>query len=213
VIYQSINEAVFGLIPPGTRSLLDVGCGGGVFGETVKRAIPSCSVTGVTFSEAEALECRKRLDRVEVADLNSFEPGALGRFDCIVCSHVLEHLHDPKFVLARLRGCLNPGGSVVVALPNVLFWKQRLQFLKGQFRYTEGGLMDETHLRFSDWSTAAALVTEAGFEITRRDADGNVPFASLLGRTIGGAANRRGLSWFPGLFGFQFVLLGRPRIS
>ena len=73
--------------------------------------------------------------------------------------------------------------------------------------------MDDTHLRFFDWSTAAALLTEAGFEITRRDADGNVPFSSLLGQTIGGAANRWGLSLFPGLFGFQFALLGRPRAS
>ena len=213
MIYQSINEAVFRLIPPSTRSLLDVGCGGGIFGEAVKRGLPGCQVTGVTYSEAEAVECRKRLDSVAVADLNTFDPDTLGRFDCIVCSHVLEHLHDPRVVLARLRGCLHPDGSIVVALPNVLFWKQRLQFLQGQFRYTQGGLMDDTHLRFFDWSTAAELMSGAGFEIIRRDADGNVPFSSLLGRTIGGVANRRGLSWFPGLFGFQFVMLGRPRSS
>jgi 2-polyprenyl-3-methyl-5-hydroxy-6-metoxy-1,4-benzoquinol methylase len=213
MIYQSINESVLRQIPEGTRSLLDVGCGGGVFGEAVKRAIPGCSVTGLTYSDAEAAECRKRLDRVEVADLDTFDPSGLGQFDCIVCSHVLEHLRQPDVVLVRLRGCLSQNGSVVVALPNVLFWKQRLEFLRGRFRYTEGGLMDDTHLRFFDWASTAALVTEAGFDITRRHADGNVPLSSLLGRTVGGAANRLGLSWFPGFFGFQFVLLVRPRTS
>lgn len=175
--------------------------------------MPNCSVTGITHSEAEAVECRKRLDHVEVANLDIFDPSLLGRFDFIVCSHVLEHLHDPRKLLTRLRGCLNPEGGVVIALPNVLFWKQRLQFLRGRFRYTEGGLMDDTHLRFFDWSTAAELMSESGFEIKQRHADGNVPFTGLLGRTIGGGANRLGLLWFPGFFGFQFVLLGRLRTA
>jgi len=97
MIYQSINQAVFERIPTGTRSLLDVGCGGGVFGAAVKSA-GSCEVVGVTYSEAEAEQARQRIDRV-------------------VCSHVLEHLHDPHQVLSRLHACLAPGGTLLVACP------------------------------------------------------------------------------------------------
>jgi SAM-dependent methyltransferase len=205
MIYQSINQAVFERIPPGARSLLDVGCGGGLFGAAVKTA-RAFTVVGVTYSEAEAVQARQRLDRVEVADLNDFEPAGLGSFDCIVCSHVLEHLHDPQQVLSRIRACLAPGGVLVVALPNVLFWKQRLEFVRGRFRYTEGGLMDRTHCRFFDWGSADQLVRDAGFEVIERVADGVFPLSRLLGPILAARINRAALRRFPGLFGVQFVL-------
>lgn len=205
MIYQSVNQAVFCRIPAGTRTLLDIGCGGGVFGAAVKAAMP-CAVVGVTYSEGEAQQARQRLDRVEVADLNTADLAALGEFDCIVCSHVLEHLLDPQRVLERLRNCLKPGGSLLLALPNVLFWKQRLQFLRGRFRYTEGGLMDRTHVRFFDWDSAEALVRDAGFIVLERCADGGLPLSGRFGPALARAIDRRALARFPGLFGFQFVL-------
>ena len=205
MIYQSINPAVFQRVPPATRRLLDIGCGGGVFGAAVKQALP-CSVVGVTYSEAEADQARGQLDQVMVADLNGYDPAPLGEFDCIVCSHVLEHLHAPQQVLSRLRGCLAPGGRLVVALPNVLFWKQRLQFMAGRFRYTEGGLMDRTHVRFFDWHSAEQLVRDAGLTVVERSADGSFPLSRLLGSTLSAAIDRWMLRRFPGLFGFQFVL-------
>jgi len=205
MIYQSVNAAVFRRIPAGTRSLLDIGCGGGVFGTAVKAAMP-CTVTGVTYSEAEALQARQGLDHVIVADLNGFDPSPLGQFDCIVCSHVLEHLTAPQEVLARLRACLKPGGRLVVALPNVLFWKQRLQFMAGRFQYSEGGLMDRTHVRFFDWDSAEQLVRDAGFAVAERSADGSLPLSRHLGAKLAAWIDRWALARLPGLFGFQFVL-------
>ena len=204
MIYQSINQAVFRHVPAGTRTLLDIGCGGGVFGAAVKAAMP-CRVVGVTYSEAEAHQARQRIDQVEVADLNGYEPGALGKFDCIVCSHVLEHLLHPGQVLARLRACLQPGGSLIVALPNVLFWKQRLEFLLGRFEYTEGGLMDRTHVRFFDWDSAQRLIRDAGFVVRESSADGCVPLSRRFGATLSKSIDRTGLARLPGVFGFQFV--------
>lgn len=209
MIYQSINRSVLQRIPAGARSLLDIGCGGGAFGAAVKAQMP-CVVVGVTYSEAEAAQARLALDRVEVADLNHFEPASLGEFDCIVCSHVLEHLLAPQQVLMRLRRCLKPGGTLLVALPNVLFWKQRLQFLRGRFRYTEGGLMDSTHVRFFDWHSAEALLRDAGLSIAERAADGSFPWSARLGPVLSRTIDRWALTRYPGLFGFQFVLRCEP---
>ena len=207
MIYQSVNQAVFRRIPSTTRRLLDIGCGGGVFGAAVKEMLP-CTVVGVTYSEDEAQQARQRIDWVEVADLNHFDPATLGWFDCIVCSHVLEHLADPQQVLSRLRHCLAPGGTLLVALPNVLFWKQRLQFLRGRFRYTEGGLMDRTHLRFFDGHSAASLVRASGFDVRECSADGIFPLSRVLGQTCSSWVNRRALSLWPGVFGVQFLMVG-----
>lgn len=204
MVYQSVNNAVLQRIPAHARSLLDIGCGGGVFGAAVKSA-RRCAVVGVTYSEAEAVQARTRLDHVEVADLNVLDPATLGRHDCIVCSHVLEHLYMPQQLLRGLRACLKPGGALLVALPNVLFWKQRLQFLRGRFRYTEGGLMDRTHYRFYDWQSAQDLVTDAGYVLTERTADGVFPLSRVFGRAAANAINRRALISMPSLLGVQFI--------
>ena len=76
MIYQSINQAVFERIPKGTRSLLDVGCGGGVFGAAVKAARP-CEVVGVTYSEAEAVQARQRLNQRQQRRNDALPPRAV----------------------------------------------------------------------------------------------------------------------------------------
>jgi SAM-dependent methyltransferase len=205
LIYQSVNLPVLRRIPAGARRLLDVGCGGGVFGAAAK-AERGCEVVGITYSEAEAAQARERLDRVEVADLDDYDPRTLGRFDCIVCSHVLEHLRQPEVLLARLRDCLAQGGILLVALPNALFWKQRLAFLRGRFRYTDGGLMDRTHVRFFDWDSADELLRQSGYRVLERQADGGFPGSRHLGGGLAPRLDGRALASWPGLFGFQFVL-------
>jgi SAM-dependent methyltransferase len=205
LIYQSVNPAVLAGVPWRAKRILDIGCGAGSLGQALKMR-QDCWVTGVTFSAAEARLAQQQLNQVVQADLNHFEPAELGQFDCIVCSHVLEHLVEPEQLLRRLQRCLAPQGSLLVALPNVMFWRQRLQFLLGRFRYTEGGLMDQTHLRFFDWHSAQQLLTRSGFALQSRLADGGVPFARLLGPQASQRLNRKALDHWPGLFGFQFVL-------
>ena len=42
-----------------------------------------------------------------------------GRFDVITMYHALEHVEDPVGILARLRGWLVDGGTLLVEVPNV----------------------------------------------------------------------------------------------
>ena len=207
MIYGAVNLAVAARVPESARRVLDLGCGTGALGAHLKRR-PGREVVGVTFSEEEAREARTRLDEALVCDLNDFDPTGLGRFDCVVCSHVLEHLTRPEELLRRLRACLSEGGVLVVALPNVLHWRQRLVFLRGRFEYTDGGLMDRTHYRFYDWRTARALLADSGYALTAGEADGGFPlsrFVPLCGRALDRAALRLG----PGVFGVQFIMVSR----
>lgn len=210
-VYQSVNPAVLQRVPRAARRLLDVGCGGGAFGAAVK-AQQRCSVVGLTHSQAEASTAARALDEVRVVDLEHYalpaDTGGQGgqRYDCIVCSHVLEHLAQPQRLLRVLKHELAPGGTLIVALPNALFWRQRMQFVRGRFRYTDGGLMDRTHLRFFDWETAAELVSGAGFMLHERHADGGFPLSRRLGRALGSRLDDFARRRHPGLFGSQFVI-------
>lgn len=212
LVYGAVNEAVLRAVPLEARRILDLGCGDGALGAALKARQP-CKVTGVTSSEEEAVPARKALDRVVVADLDVWDPQGTDH-DLCIASHVLEHLVRPGELLSRLRNATRTRADfrLVVALPNVLFYRERWRLLRGSFRYTRGGILDDTHVRFFDWKTAQELVTGSGFELVSATADGIFPqpilrwlgsrgLASLLDR----AASR---SW-PGLFGHQFVITAK----
>jgi SAM-dependent methyltransferase len=197
------------------KSVLDIGCGDGALGAALKRRL-SCAVTGVTASEEESRRARAVLDGVVQADVEAVSLASLGTFDVVVCSHILEHLRDPRSVLNRLRSNLTRNGMLVVALPNPLVWQQRLAFLRGQFRYTEGGIMDSTHLKFFDWATASELVQTAGYQILDAVAEGGFPGSRHLPAAMGKVAHgldRAALKAYPGLFGVQFIIVARPLVA
>lgn len=205
MIYEAFNEAVLARVPKTTKRVLDLGCGSGALGRTLKEQI-DCEVTGVTHSESEAALAAQHLDEVLVRDLNDFALVGTRRFDCVICSHVLEHLYRPDEVLRQLRRKLSANGTLIVALPNVLHWRQRLQFLRGSFRYTDGGLMDRTHYRFFDWITARELMVSSGYSIVEAAAEGGFPLSRFLS-TAGRGLDRAALKTSPGLFGVQFVFV------
>jgi len=201
--YDGVNQTVLGAIPRDAGEVLDVGCGTGALGAALKLRQPA-RVTGVTFSEREAARATLVLDAVHVADLNGFDVTTLGTFDCMVCSHVLEHLHAPDRFLRAARPAVR--GTLVVALPNPLVFRQRLEFLRGRFRYTDGWLMDRTHVRFFDWHTARELVADSGYRIEEARADGYLPLSRLL-PPLRKSLDRAAVTRWPGLFGWQFVIV------
>ena len=207
--YGSVNPGVLSRVPSNCRRILDVGCGTGLLGGALKERRSERYVAGITHSEQEAERARSLLDHVLVEDLETFDFRELGQFDCVICSHVLEHLRNPAEVLGRLRQVLATDATLLIALPNVLYWRQRLQFLMGRFRYTEGGVMDNTHVVFFDWTTARSLVGQAGLRLSASASEGGFPGSRYLG-AFGPMLDAISLHVAPGLLGTQFVLVATP---
>lgn len=212
-IYQGVNDVVLSLVPKTAYRILDVGCGSGTFGERL-RVDRERYIVGITYSEREADLASHRLSEVHHADLNDFDFAALGKFDCVILSHILEHLYFPEDVLQRIKSVLGPESVIIVALPNVLWWKQRLSFLMGNWKYQDWGILDRTHFRFFDKQSSVELLQDAGYEILRQIDDGPFPLLKPIRNYIGHwsrKADRLMCQLSPGLLAIQFVFLARAK--
>jgi len=209
-----LNPALLARIPKEAKHILDLGCGDGRIGKKIKE-LQECSVVGVNISESEAQAASKSLDKVIIGDLNNFDISNLGKFDCIICSHILEHLYQPQQSLMHLHRDFNPDGILVVGLPNILFWRCRFSFLAGNFKYIRGTATDPTHMHFFDRKSSRQLIEGAGYEVLSQQADGNFPlpfirrFIPILAEKI----DRFALNHWPGMFGVQFIITARSRID
>ncbi len=209
------NPPVVSQIDNRCRRILDIGCGAGDNAALLKSRIPECEIFGVTRSDAEAERARAYMTECWVDDIEENVPDYLlrERFDCIIFSHVLEHLRDPAAVVARFSQLLNKGGSVAIAIPNVLYVGMRLEFLRGNFEYNpDGGILDDTHLHFYTCLTADRylLAKSADLKLANKIVDGHIPMPGLRGRVIPRtwckAIDRWGLRHWPNLFGYQIIL-------
>ena len=101
--------------PSGAARLLDVGCGNGAF--LVRMRAAGWGVEGIEPDpEARAFATGAGLT-VHAGPLTTHPFGAAA-FDAVTMNHVLEHLHEPREVLAACARVLRPGGVLWIAAPN-----------------------------------------------------------------------------------------------
>ncbi|MFA7342820.1 MAG: class I SAM-dependent methyltransferase [Terrimicrobiaceae bacterium] len=207
------NAAVLRRVPATVGTVLDVGCGAGDNARILKAA--GKVVDGITLSASERDEASKFCRGVVIHNLEQGLPAGLsGSYDLVLCSHVLEHICWPNKLLHDIRDRLVPGGLLVVALPNMLFYKNRWKLLAGRFEYEESGLMDNTHFRWYTFASAQRLLASSGFEVVTAEAEGSFPIPfrrSLFSRALTRPVDAWASSAFPGLFGYQMVFTARPQ--
>jgi SAM-dependent methyltransferase len=210
-IYEGSNRALLRLTAPfPAGAALDCGCGTGGNAQSLRQM--GWRVTGITVSPRELEMASEFCEAVRLGDLNSgIPPEAGGPFDLVVFSHVLEHLLHPDIALRDARRLLSPHGHIIVALPNVLYWRLRIKFLLGEFNYEPTGIMDETHVRFYTFRSGMELLSSNGFEIVSTLGDGDLPLPFLrrllpaLARFLDPLASRL----VPGLLGAQILYVAK----
>lgn len=98
-------------------TLLDLGCSSGAFLEFMGRE--AWQLYGIEMSAEVAQVAKARSGaQVFVGDIVD-APFPRESFDLITCFDVLEHLYEPRSVMARVSEWLKPGGIFYVLVPNV----------------------------------------------------------------------------------------------
>jgi len=165
--YAHLRAEIIEAIPEGCMAILDVGCGKGTLGRWLKEQGVG-AVYGMELSAAAGEEAKQWLDQVAIGDIEHAPPPCPGKsVDCIICADVLEHTADPWAVVAKLKMLLKPGGCMVASIPNVGFHRNIRKLIRGEWRYTDEGLLDRTHLRFFTLETIEELFASNGLAIEK----------------------------------------------
>lgn len=148
--------------------VLDLGCGAGLVSAAIREGCEVREIWGVEVvpEVAEQARANPALDKVLCGDISELiDELPPNSFSHIVAGDVLEHLVDPWTVLARLQGCLEPGGQFICSIPNIRNFSFILELLfRRRFAYRDAGVMDRTHLRFFTRKDIEVMFREAGFQ-------------------------------------------------
>lgn len=190
------KKAILEFIKKDSPKVLDIGCGNGELGEEIKRS-KNGTVFGVEISEASVKAAKSKIDKIYLLDIVNEEiPEELKniKFDYIIITEVLEHLIEPEKLLEKVKILMNKKTELIITVPNILFWKNRLKIFKGDFDYTNEGLMDRGHAHFFSWKSLEKTIWQTGYEIVKENHHIPTRGTKRIGKL------------FPGLFAFQFVI-------
>jgi SAM-dependent methyltransferase len=160
--FSSPRQDIEPLLPAQYERVLEIGCGTGATLRWLKQAGRCTRTIGVELFEDAAAIAKQHADEVLVGNAeqlinDSFDSDS---FDLILCLDVLEHMVDPWLFVSKIEALLEPGGTVIVSVPNVRHLAVLLPLaFGGRWRYTNDGILDRTHLRFFAREGALALLS------------------------------------------------------
>jgi SAM-dependent methyltransferase len=160
----------------GWRAVLDVGCGDGLFFDTLAALDGVTLVEGVEPAAALVSPEGAHRDRIHVVPFDErFQPGR--RYSLVLMLDVLEHLPDPAAALRHAVSLLEPEGIFVATVPAFMaLWTRHDELNHHYTRYTArrfAELAESARLRveearyFFHWTAVAKLGTRLAERLVR----------------------------------------------
>ncbi len=137
--------------------LLDVGCGEG---RRLIGQIEYC--VGIDIAEAELRRAKEKLPRFGfvLGDMQ-YLPFKKEAFETALCSHIIEHVHQPKQLLQEVHRVMKRGGFLELEFPNGFSLLEYVNRFFGKIGWSQ-----YTHLHRFSPSDVYQLLKEAGWRIT-----------------------------------------------
>lgn len=104
------------------KTILDIGCGGGVLSEAMAKA--GGHVTGLDASADAIVTARQHAQAQGLTleyvcqPIEDYRPTESGIFDVITCMEMLEHVTEPQLVIQHASRLLKPGGILFLSTIN-----------------------------------------------------------------------------------------------
>lgn len=130
------KRIAFSFVPEGEgKQALDIGCRDGYWSERLKGK-------GYTIF---ALDIEPKYLSALAHNVENGLPFDDESFDLVWCTEVLEHLHNPKFLLDEIERILKPNGRAILTTPNSGWWFYSISRFWG---WTPKKLQNPDHKQF-----------------------------------------------------------------
>ena len=142
-------------VPMQPRRIMDVGSFDGLFLSYFQSA--GWDVIGVEPDQAAAEFARNTYGQHTISsNFESVQPEAVGLFDLITMSHVLEHIESPREFLSKVRSLLKPSAYLFIEVPN----------LSKPFVSPFYSFFSFQHLFYFTPNSLASLLKASGFSVS-----------------------------------------------
>jgi len=168
-----------------SSSVFEIGCGDGYLGEYLKKN-KNASYSGIDISQAAVNMATERGLKAEVFDIDQ-SPDFLKTVQCdyIIISEVIEHVINAEEIIKN--SVMTARRGVLVSIPNIAYWKFRIQLLFGNFP-KQWAISPREHLRFWSVDDFYKMINNLGFKVRDiKASNGRKPFKD----------------WWSNLFGLQ----------
>jgi SAM-dependent methyltransferase len=151
---------------PRPRSFLEIGCGLGYVLAAIARRHPGVELSGSDIYLESLEHSRRAVPEAGLFQADASQLPFRSHFAVAGAFDVLEHLDDDVGTLARMLTAVEPGGGIVVTVPqHPSLWSQRDVFLCHKRRYTRRELVGK--------------VVGAGFEVLKVTSFFTFPFPAM----------------------------------
>lgn len=169
-------EVLERILPASRRRLIDIGCGPGFFVQTA--CARGWQAEGLEPSQQAAEHARGLGLRVQQGFFSAERASQLGRFDVVHMNNVLEHVPNPVTLLRAAHGLLEPGGVLVVGVPNDF---SPLQMAAAAQGLPSWWVAPPHHLNYFDFSSLSGVLEQLGFALRERQTSFPMEMFLLMG--------------------------------
>jgi SAM-dependent methyltransferase len=188
VMPQKFYEACLDLVgqAPSGR-VLDIGCGQGFLLKAFKERFSGKKVFGCDHSLELCRRASAGIGSKTVTEADARRaPYKRSSFSLVMMTEVLEHVEAPEVVLKELHGIIEPGGLLLLSVPN-REWLRYERYLKKRSAFQP---VDD---RWFGVSEIKGFIEGAGFAIERVRGQENLYFGGGPGRAL----EKIGLKFLP----------------
>ncbi len=184
-------EAGLGFLPG--KKILDVGAGRGLTARLLAEKGFLVSACDVSSDSVNLMRQQGLLGFVFDLEEDELEQ----KYDAIFCLEVLQYLRDPEKGVLKLKGALNPGGVLVISVPNEFHILRRLGIFFGR---TGWAGIQTPHLRLFDPKTAGLLFRQCRLNMVKM-----IPVTLCPPGRFGEGLAQILADWFPDWFTLSLI--------